>query len=549
MEKIISCDFETTNTIPARVWAGVAVSVDTLEVLSVKENLRDFLDFIFSMDGKVIALFHNAKFDASFIIDYVERNGWKYDEELSSEKSYSAFIDGFGKFYSMRLRFGKKTIEIKDTLKLIPLKVEKMPEAFGLEGIKKGSIDYNKDRPEGYHMTQEEREYVVTDALIVAKSVKSFLSEGMTKNTIGGNSLSDYTESIGGYKAFRSRFPVLKIEDDDFIRRSYKGGWCYANPEFCGRIINESGEVLDINSLYPSIMKSESLPMGYPERFSGEYKENRKYPLFIERIKISFRIKPGHFPFIQPRHTLEAMPGEMISESNGKIEMTVTNVDLEMIKEHYDILSIEYLGGLMFRSRRGMFEEFLNKWVEIKEKSEGGRRQIAKLILNNLYGKFGTNPRRATRRPFMNGSKIEYKTEGVKIGKPIYTALSSFVTAYGRRKIVKAAYDNKENFLYADTDSIHIKGKNPINIEQDQRKLGLFKVESTFKSARYVHQKAYIEEKEEGGYIIKAAGMSEGAKAGANLQNFEEGGEFNGNLKAKTVEGGTILKDYIFTLK
>ena len=59
---------------------------------------------------------------------------------------------------------------------------------------------------------------------------------------------------------------------DAYVRKAYRGGFTWVNPRFAGRMLGE-GIVLDVNSLYPSIMagvRGELLPFGDPRWLSGE---------------------------------------------------------------------------------------------------------------------------------------------------------------------------------------------------------------------------------------------------------------------------------------
>lgn len=65
--------------------------------------------------------------------------------------------------------------------------------------------------------------------------------------------------------------------------------------------------------------------------------------------------------------------------------------------EHYDVYNIEFIDGWKFRAQKGMFDKYINKWskVKVESKLQGnkGMTLIAKLLLNSLYGKFGTSPK------------------------------------------------------------------------------------------------------------------------------------------------------------
>ena len=60
---------------------------------------------------------------------------------------------------------------------------------------------------------------------------------------------------------------------DSFIRDSYKGGWCYCCPNKA-MMIYHNGCTMDVNSLYPSMMHSDSgndYPVGKPIRVEDLY--------------------------------------------------------------------------------------------------------------------------------------------------------------------------------------------------------------------------------------------------------------------------------------
>ena len=66
-------------------------------------------------------------------------------------------------------------------------------------------------------------------------------------------------------------------------------------------------------------------------------------------------------------------------------------MDLKLFKEHYDIFNVKYIDGWKFKGMRGMFSQYIDKWIE--KKNEGtitknkGIRTLAKLMLNSLYRK------------------------------------------------------------------------------------------------------------------------------------------------------------------
>ena len=62
-----------------------------------------------------------------------------------------------------------------------------------------------------------------------------------------------------------------------------------------------------------------------------------------------------------------------------------------MLKEHYTLLDFEILDGCYFTAQIGIFDDYINKYRDIKIHATGARRQLAKLFLNNLYGKMAAS--------------------------------------------------------------------------------------------------------------------------------------------------------------
>ena len=98
-------------------------------------------------------------------------------------------MSNMGAFYSMKVGFENKTIEIRDSLKIIQLRVKDMPKAFGIPELK-GEIDDHKTRPIGYEPTENEIKYLEHDVLIVAKALQFFFDQKLTKTTIASNAFS-----------------------------------------------------------------------------------------------------------------------------------------------------------------------------------------------------------------------------------------------------------------------------------------------------------------------------------------------------------------------
>ena len=145
------------------------------------------------------------------------------------------------------------------------MKVSKIAKTFGLP-ISKLELDYNKPREKGHILTKEEKEYITNDVKIMAMALNILFKEGLTKHTSASNALANYKHIITDEK-FLHFFPVLEKNVDTEIRKAYKGGFTYLNPIYKEKTVGK-GVVLDVNSLYPSVMYEKDLPYGEPVYFS-----------------------------------------------------------------------------------------------------------------------------------------------------------------------------------------------------------------------------------------------------------------------------------------
>ena len=131
----------------------------------------------------------------------------------------------------------------------------------------------------------------------------------------------------------------------------------------------------------------------------------------------------------------------------------------------------------------------------------------------------------------------------------MYIPIGAAITAYAREKTIRSAQANHDRFIYADTDSLHLKGiEIPTNIEIDAVKLGAWKHESTFTRARFIRAKSYIEEID-GELKVTCAGLPTSAHKYVTWDNFTIGAEYAGKLQQKSVKGGIILKETTFKIK
>lgn len=576
------CDFETTvyqGQKHTEVWASASVEMGTEDV-QIFHSIAEQWEYFVSLKTNVVGYYHNLKFDGAFWLHYllvvlklkqacVKRTEDSHEVDWMDEKempnnSFKYSISDKGQWYTITIKVGGHFIEIRDSLKLLPFSVKSIGESFKTKH-KKLDMEYTGVRYAGCHITDKEKEYIRNDVLVVKEALEFMFSEGHDKLTIGTCCLSEFVQ-IYGKKQYEKMLPnMYEIYLDeclggyktagDWLRRSYKGGWCYLVKGKENKIFTK-GTTADVNSLYPSMMHSESgnvYPIGTPKFWKGDYIPDeaigdRKY--YFVRIKTRFYLKDGMLPFIQIKGSWMYKGTECLESSDvlnpntgeysafykdldgnikdTRVEMTMTMVDYKLFLEHYHVVDFEILDGCWFGAVKGLFDEYIDKYRKIKIESIGAMRESAKLFLNNLYGKMASS----TDSSF----KLAYVKEDGVVGfmpihandkKPGYIPIGSAITSYARNFTIRAAQKNyhgvnERGFIYADTDSIHcdLEPHEVKGITVNDKEFCCWKLEATWDEAIFTRQKTYIEHVvsenlkplDEPYYNIKCAGMPKKCK-------------------------------------
>lgn len=553
---LFTADFETTtDPTDCRVWACGICEIGNPENFIYMNDIDGFIEWA-RKQRKVTAYFHNLKFDGEFILCWLFENGFKFVEDRRDleKNTFTTLISDKGQFYSMEICFKRKGKEkecltIYDSLKILPFSVAAIAKGFNLP-ISKLEINYHDTRKKGHILTTEEIDYLRNDVEIMARALHILFEQGLTKMTQGSNALFDYKRTVGT-KNFSKWFPVPDYDYD--IRQSYKGGFTYLNPKY-KEIDLQDGIVLDVNSLYPSVMYYQPLPYGEGIFFKGKYEQDKIYKLHVQMFTCQFELKPGYIPTIQLKNNLAFVPTQYLESSDGEdVTLCLTNVDMELFFEHYNVFNIEWHSGWKFKSTIGLFKDYIDKWNKVKMEStlNGNKamRTLAKLMLNALYGKFALNPNVQSKIPWYDNGVVKYRLGEKETRDPIYIPVGTFITAWARYKTISSAQKVYDRFVYADTDSLHLIGTEiPDMLEVDPVKLGAWKHESTFTRARFIRQKSYIEEID-GTLNITCAGMSDRCYQYVTWENFHTGMSYEGKLGMAHVNGGIVLKDIPFSIK
>ena len=641
--KYLVGDFETTvydGQTSTEVWASAIVPLNSEEV-EIFHSIDETFDYLVSLKRDIICYYHNLKFDGSFWLHFLlkkkqfkqaliqteSETRWLETEEMENG-TIKYNIASKGQWYTITVKLNNRYIEFRDSLKLLPFSVKKIGKSFGTKH-KKLDMEYKGYRYAGCDITDKEKEYIANDVLVVKEALEIMFNEGHKKLTIGSCCLSEYKKSVKlNYAEYDHLFPNLyEIPLDesygstnvgDYIKKSYHGGWCYLVKGKENKIYH-NGTTADVNSLYPSMMSSESgnyYPTGAPS-FMGKgevptWIQNSKTDYYFVRFKCRFWLKDGMLPTVQIKNNWLYNSNEWLETSdiynkadgkyynkwedaNGEVhstavEFTMTCTDYKLFQEHYNIYNFEPLDYITFNNNIGIFDDYIDKYKKIKMESKGAIRELAKLFLNNLYGKMAATTDSSFKIvDFKEDGSLCFKTIIANDKTPGYIAVGTAITSYARNFTIRTAQKNyhgvnKRGFIYADTDSIHcdLQPEELNSVPVHPTDFCHWKLESCWDDAIFVRQKTYIEhvthedlqEIDNPYYNVKCAGMPERSQKllikslngdapqetdteqekeflqqHRTLTDFRIGLEVPDCLKARQIEGGTLLVETTYKMR
>lgn len=610
-----ACDFETTvwtdgmikkaghEQDTTEVWAAADVALyDKSETVTITHSIRDFLNRFLRMKGNNVLFFHNLSFDGSFIIDFLLREGYTHvtckDTDMHT-REFKTSISQMGQWYYIKIKWNHTLLEIRNSLKLMPSSLANIGKSFGTKH-QKLTMEYTGDRAAYCEISEEEQEYIKNDVLVLKEALEMMFDAGHNKLTIGSCCLSEFKSSYTR-QDYNITFPDLREEPLhydfcgffnmwEYVHKSYSGGWCYVNPRYAHRTITY-GKVYDVNSLYPSMMHSVSgnyYPYGKGQYCKGKPPDRLDGTLdiyYFVRVRCRFSLKDGCFPWLHIRGDAHYKGNENLYTSdirykgkyyryyyddNGNIcdtkhEFVFTKTDWILFRETYNAYDLEVLDYVWFYARLAMFDDYIDMYAEQKKTSKGFKRQLAKLFLNNLYGKFAMSDDSSWKEPYLGDDGVVHfilhEEHEKKVG---YIPVGSAITSYARNFTIRHAMANYERFCYADTDSIHLQGLEPAEmVIVDPVEFCCWKNECDFDFAYYERQKTYAEHviAEDGleldkPYLnLKASGMTRTAKEefinrGLPVSALRDGLELeDANLKGVRIRGGILLKNKTFKLQ
>lgn len=561
---VYCADFETTSMAQYKIEQRTRVYLWCIKSVDEQESymgcsIDEFFAQIGSFDKDIICYFHNLSFDGEFIMWWLLEQEYEYCENLQKvrkPKTFEPTIDDSGSIFSIRVMYYNVYIEFRCSYKLFPKSIEDIGEMVGIMKLKE---THNYEELKNYNsieeVTSEEKMYINNDVLIMCKLIKYLNEIGINGITMSSSAYKNWRSDRYAY--FLSKNQLIKDSNDEIneiVRKSYRGGITKVNPKYAGK---EFDDVIsfDVNSLYPSVMYDNPMPVGMGCMFNSiEECRRANYPLYIVVVEVATaKVRDGFHSFIG---STAGFSYSRKYEYNDELENTTLYLwdkEFELFEQIYDYVG-EISKVVGYKQANNVFKDYIDRWYKVKENARTpAERQLAKLMLNSLYGKFGMNDCRESKIPVgVNEDGIIYNIVD-KMSCYYDKKIASFITSRARTKFATFMNLAGEHFIYGDTDSIYYWGHDIPKIFDglvDPKKMGYWKYEGHYTRFKALKAKCYLKQLDDGSIKRKVAGCPKECAKNINFENFGNGLciEKGKKLKQK-VTGGIVIGTTNFTIK
>lgn len=512
-------DFENTSIEPNHVYMMSLCSIDATcpeDVTLVYDHshknhhqtIAKAVDTLFSLKNNSILYAHNLSHDISFILCYL----FKYKRDRFTITN-SVIMPLTKSYLQIEIVYNGKKLEFRDSFILFSAQLSDVLKAYtDLEKTETPLFDYVEDVIIDSYVVK----YSKIDVYGLAIALKKRLEIGNNKLTTASGAMSTFKELVNKKLSnnFDNLFKPLIPELDKVIRKAYRGGYTFLNPQYKEKKLHDVN-VIDVNSMYPSQMKNKVLPYGEPYYIEGKVETNALYKLGIQKIDFdSCVIKEGYVPFISVTNSFTAVNNyEVIIEESRPIEhrtLTLTIEELELFIESYEIRGLRYIDGYVFQGRIGYFDEYIEKFWQMKLSSNPVIKALGKLFLNALYGKFAEGIEKLNFNIDYDDLKgLTYNTADIEIKPCGYLPMGIFITSYSRLYLIETInHIGIDNFVYCDTDSIHyINNPSLDGLDIHPSRLGAWDYEGHYTDGYYIRAKKYCLKQDDGKLKIACAGI------------------------------------------
>jgi len=452
-------------------------------------------DFIFSYSRDKTKLWCIAR---NVTFDFTVLKGWHF---LGKAGYKLKFFHNQGTCNIISVKNKRKSIVFLDSMNWFPESLEKTGQRIG---IPKLHIDFET-------CTDAELSiYCKNDVRIELENFKLFIGF-LVDNRIARLC---YTRGSTAMAAFLLRHYTTKIyihnnkQAIDLERAAYKGGRveCF----YLGELNDDNYYMLDVNSLYPFVMRNNLYPVKY-EKISYEGTPDTLRELLKDKSVVARVLIDTDEPVYAVRRTRTVFP-------IGRFWVSLCTPELKYALLHGHLIAVD---RLVVYEQENIFKSYVDKFYSLRQqfKSAGVEvfEQLCKYMMNSLYGKFGqkgenwqkigdcpdepdreellfdTGKHRVTKLRYLLGEVFILQGKGECFDS--FPTIAGHVTANARLYLWSLMQQaGKGNYFYCDTDSLIVNENGLLNLRDKLHttELGGLKTENTGRSVILRGLKDYI---------------------------------------------------------
>lgn len=386
----------------------------------IQAVVYEFLNII-TCNGKEHALcyFHNLKYDYNLlepylnIIDKTEKDGQLYSVNILHNKKTVELRDSFkllnfglgsfGKNLNLPAEYSKKEAvayeyyteenhnklcKIDDYIKMLPNEDVKT-----FNDNMKTEDSYDK-KNKTFNPLEYYKDYLRLDCLCLKKGINKFneIILNLTDKTLcvfDCLTISSLTDKFFIIKGCYDGVYEMTGNLREYLSRAVYGGRVCVNPKYEKKIIEGKISDFDGVSLYPSainrLCREYGLPLGKAQRMEN-FNDWDKYNYSVMTVKIKSVNKDQQMPFIAHR-------GETATEYLNEAPKENIIIDKYTLQDYIEFHKIEYeiLDGVYwdtgFNKKMGELVQHLFKERLKHKKNNPALANVLKLMLNSSYGK------------------------------------------------------------------------------------------------------------------------------------------------------------------
>ncbi len=458
-------------------------------------DIFSFWQFIFNHTEKKRKLWCLAR---NLVFDFTLVGGWKY---LRRADYKLKFFHDSGCTSIISVKNKQSSIVFLDVMNWF---VESLAKTGDRIGIPKLKIDFETCSDDYLSM------YCKRDVEIELENFKRLI-QFLEANSISRLCYTRGSTAMAAYLFghYHKRIWIHNNKEAiDLERDSYRGGRneCF----YLGELNNENYYSVDVNSLYPFVMRNNVYPVKYVKK--------------VENIDIqAFGYEINAFSCVAKVLVKTNVPAYAVRRKRtifpvGQFWVTLTTPELKYALDHNHILEIR---RCVFYEQADIFKTYVDRFYSLRQEFKAAGvaeyEELCKKMLNSLYGKFGQKAElwekigECPNEPDRVELCFQVGVNGVKMIRYLlgeifeltgheecfnsFPAIAAHVAAFGRMylyKLMKQA--GSGNYFYCDTDSLIVNEAGLRNLEKelDEKKLGGLKIDESMERLTIKGLKDYV---------------------------------------------------------